>query len=160
MLLEASQAEMNQLKKLIQNKFPEMAEYDEKGMNHLNEAAKIFIKDLVTKMINVAFSYKTSVKMRQEMEDEIQTAISPILKKYGYVLESDDHTVKTFEEYTNLSEAYRYRPDYDSAGYKFADDLIYDLRKEYRKWSDEELDEFKRAMLDHFSIEIPDYLQK
>lgn len=53
MLLEASQAEMNQLKKLIQNKFPEMAEYDEKAMNHSFHFSTFGDKDYLTMVFGV-----------------------------------------------------------------------------------------------------------
>ena len=60
-----------------------------------------------------------------------------------------------------LTEKYKYLPKFDNAGYRAATDLISQLRsKEYRKLSDEELEEFTRCMLDHFSADIPKHLQE
>ena len=56
---------------------------------------------------------------------------------------------------------YIYIPKYDNAGYQYADDLIAMLRsKFYKKWSDDEFDEFRRAMIRHFDLPIPDFLQE
>lgn len=56
---------------------------------------------------------------------------------------------------------YIYLPKYDNEGYKYAQDLIATLRsKYYRKWNDDEFDEFRRAMIKHFEIPIPDWLQE
>jgi len=67
--------------------------------------------------------------------------------------------VKEYIQY--LTEKFRYVPQYDNKGYQAAEKLIKDLRaKTYRSLSDEELEEFKRAMLDHMDIEIPDYLKE
>ena len=54
-----------------------------------------------------------------------------------------------------------YTPDIDSKGYKAAKKLIMKLRGEvYPKMTDEELEEFKRSMIDHLDGIIPDYLKK
>lgn len=56
---------------------------------------------------------------------------------------------------------YIYLPKYDNAGYQYAEDLIATLRsKFYKKWSDDEFDEFRRAMIRHFDLPIPDFLQE
>jgi hypothetical protein len=54
-----------------------------------------------------------------------------------------------------------YKPDTDNKGYKAASKLIMKLRGEvYPKMTDEELEEFKRSMIDHLDGIIPDYLKK
>ena len=54
-----------------------------------------------------------------------------------------------------------YKPDIDSKGYKAANKLIMKLRGGvYPKMTDEELEEFKRNMIDHLDGIIPDYLKK
>lgn len=65
-------------------------------------------------------------------------------------------------EWANANEKkYIYLPKYDNAGYQYAEDLIATLRsKFYKKWSDEEFDEFRRAMIRHFDLPIPDFLQE
>lgn len=60
----------------------------------------------------------------------------------------------------SMNEAYKYVPQYDNEGYKAASKLISNLQsKQYRKFNDEELEEFTRAMLSHFSADIPKHLQ-
>ena len=67
--------------------------------------------------------------------------------------------VKEYIQY--LTEKFRYVPQYDNKGYQAAEKLIKDLRaKTYRSLNDEELEEFKRAMLDHMDVEIPEYLRE
>jgi hypothetical protein len=54
-----------------------------------NEKLKIFMKDILSKMVPAAFGYKTDVKMRQEIKDAVADAIEPILLKYNYIVESE-----------------------------------------------------------------------
>ena len=68
-------------------------------MDQVNEAMKVFIKKIADAMVSSVFSYKTDAKMRKEMEEEIENAVAPILKKYGYIVESETKT-KTFNEFT------------------------------------------------------------
>lgn len=67
--------------------------------------------------------------------------------------------LQNYKQY--LTEKYRYMPQFDNKGYQEAQDLIGKLRsKTYRKLNDAEFDEFRRAMIDHFDLEIPDYLRE
>lgn len=54
-----------------------------------NEKLKVFMKDILSKMIPAAFGYKTDAKMRQELKDAVADAIEPILLKYNYIVESE-----------------------------------------------------------------------
>lgn len=54
-----------------------------------NEKLKVFMKDILAKMIPAAFSYKSDAKMRMELEDAVAKAIEPILVKYNYIVESE-----------------------------------------------------------------------
>jgi len=54
-----------------------------------NEKLKVFMKDILSKMVPAAFGYKTDAKMRQEIKDAVADAIEPILLKYNYVVESE-----------------------------------------------------------------------
>lgn len=61
----------------------------------------------------------------------------------------------------SVLEKYKYVPEFDNKGYKEAQELISSLRsKVYKKMSDLELEEFTRAMVDHFNIDIPSHLHK
>lgn len=53
-----------------------------------NERLKVFMKDILAKMIPAAFSYKSDAKMRKELEEAVAKAIEPILIKYNYIVES------------------------------------------------------------------------
>lgn len=72
-------------------------------MDQVNEAMKVFIKKIVETMVSSVFSYKSDAKMRKEMEDELENAVAPILKKYGYIVESENKT-KTFNEFTKSNK--------------------------------------------------------
>jgi hypothetical protein len=54
-----------------------------------NEKLKVFMKDILSKMVPAAFGYKTDAKMRQEIKDAVADAIEPILLKYNYIVESE-----------------------------------------------------------------------
>lgn len=54
-----------------------------------NEKLKVFMKDILAKMVPAAFNYKTDDKMRQEIKDAVASAIEPILLKYNYIVESE-----------------------------------------------------------------------
>ena len=54
-----------------------------------NEKLKVFMKDILGKMVPAAFNYKTDSKMRDEIKDAVATAIEPILLKYNYIVESE-----------------------------------------------------------------------
>ena len=56
-----------------------------------NEKLKIFMKDILGKMVPAAFGYKTDAKMRDEIKDAVANAIEPILLKYNYIVESEGH---------------------------------------------------------------------
>ena len=54
-----------------------------------------------------------------------------------------------------------YIPDTDNKGYKAANKLKMKLQGEvYPKMTDEELEEFKRNMIEHLDGIIPDHLKK
>jgi hypothetical protein len=57
--------------------------------NQTNEKLKVFMKDILSKMVPAAFGYKTDAKMRQEIKDAVADAIEPILLKYNYIVESE-----------------------------------------------------------------------
>ncbi len=60
------------------------------------------------------------------------------------------------EKNTNM-----YLPDTDSKGYKAAEKLKMKLQGAiYPKMTDEELEEFKRSMIEHLDGIIPDHLKK
>lgn len=61
------------------------------GEERVDEKLKVFMRDILNKMIPAAFSYRSDAKMRAELEDAISAAIEPILKKYDYVVESEGH---------------------------------------------------------------------
>jgi len=54
-----------------------------------NEKLKVFMKDILSKMVPAAFGYKTDAKMRQEIKNAVADAIEPILLKYNYIVESE-----------------------------------------------------------------------
>lgn len=54
-----------------------------------NEKLKVFMKDIIGKMVPAAFGYKTDSKMRDELKAAVADAIEPILLKYNYVVESE-----------------------------------------------------------------------
>lgn len=57
--------------------------------DYLDEKLKVFMKDILSKMVPAAFNYKTDSKMRDEIKDAVATAIEPILLKYNYIVESE-----------------------------------------------------------------------
>lgn len=57
----------------------------------VNEKLKVFMKDILSKMIPAAFGYKSDAKMRMELKDAVAKAIEPILIKYDYIVEGEDH---------------------------------------------------------------------
>ena len=56
----------------------------------VNERVLLIMKDVLSKMVGAGFSYRTSPKMRQELQDAISNAIKPILKDYGYAIQEAD----------------------------------------------------------------------
>lgn len=72
--------------------------------NQTNEKLKVFMKDILSKMVPAAFNYKTDSKMRDEIKDAVATAIEPILLKYNYIVESEsqDEIVEEMEIMENL----------------------------------------------------------
>ena len=56
----------------------------------VNEKMKIFMKNIISKMVPAAFGASSSVQMREEMKDAIAKAIEPILLKYDYVVEANE----------------------------------------------------------------------
>lgn len=59
----------------------------------VNEKVKLIMKNILSKMVPAAFGASTNPKMRQEIKDAVEAAIKPILKKYDYVVEAEDHEV-------------------------------------------------------------------
>lgn len=55
--------------------------------NVVNERMKIFMRNIIAKMIPAAFGASSSAQMREEMKDAIASAIEPILLKYDYIVE-------------------------------------------------------------------------
>jgi len=93
-------------------------------------------------------------------EDEfVKRFFNEYANKIKKTKESEEWAKSLYSDMASIDEKKYYIPKYDNAGYKFAEKLISDLRsKQYRKWSDDEFDEFRRAMIKHFDLEIPDYL--
>jgi len=60
----------------------------------VNEKVKIFMRNVLSKMIPAAFGPSTNAKMRDEIKDAVQKAIEPILLKYDYIVESDEEIKK------------------------------------------------------------------
>ena len=58
---------------------------------HVDEKLKVFMKDIISKMVPAAFGYKTDAKMRDELKTAVADAIEPILKKYNYIVESENN---------------------------------------------------------------------
>jgi hypothetical protein len=59
--------------------------------DHVDEKLKVFMKDIIGKMVPAAFGYKTDAKMRDELKAAVADAIEPILKKYNYIVESESN---------------------------------------------------------------------
>jgi hypothetical protein len=59
----------------------------------LNEKMKILMRSILLKMIPSAFGASSPVAMRKELESAVAAAITPILLKYDYVVESLDEAV-------------------------------------------------------------------
>lgn len=57
---------------------------------HLDERMKLIMKDILNKMVPAAFGPSSNFKMRDEIKDAVKQAIEPILKKYDYIVESDE----------------------------------------------------------------------
>jgi len=101
------------------------------------------------------------------MADEVNSEdefIKRFFSEYGNKIkktkDSEDWARSMYNDMVN-EKKYIYLPKYDNEGYKYAQDLIATLRsKYYRKWNDDEFDEFRRAMIKHFEIPIPDWLQE
>ena len=101
-------------------------------------------------------------QMAGEVKDEGEF-IKRFFKEFGAKIKKTKDTEEWAKSlYTDMvNEKFRYVPQYDNKGYEEAQDLIAKLRsKTYRKLDDAEFDEFRRAMIDHFDLEIPDYLRE
>ena len=101
-------------------------------------------------------------QMAGEVKDETEF-IKRFFKEFGAKIKKTKDTEEWAKSlYTDMvNEKFRYIPQYDNKGYEEAQDLIAKLRsKTYRKLDDAEFDEFRRAMIDHFDLEIPDYLRE
>ena len=61
----------------------------EEESNEVNEKMKVIMRSLLMKMIPSAFGPSSSVSMRKELEAAIAAAITPVLVKYDYVVESE-----------------------------------------------------------------------
>ena len=61
----------------------------------------------------------------------------------------------------NLDEKKIWVPDFESKGYQEAEAQINDWRRKlYRKLDDRDFDQFRNTMIDHFGLEVPDYLRE
>lgn len=56
----------------------------------VNEKIKVFMRNILTKMVPAAFGASTDARMREEMKEAIAKAIEPILVKYDYIVESKE----------------------------------------------------------------------
>ena len=61
----------------------------EEESTEVNEKMKVIMRSLLMKMIPSAFGPSSSVSMRKELEAAIAAAITPVLVKYDYVVESE-----------------------------------------------------------------------
>ena len=101
-------------------------------------------------------------QMADEVKDEAEF-IKRFFKEFGAKIKKTKDSEEWAKSlYTDMvNEKFRYVPQYDNKGYEEAQDLIAKLRsKTYKKLDDAEFDEFRRAMIDHFDLEIPDYLRE
>jgi len=116
---------------------------------------KVDLNRIMTKIMG-AIEFKTDPKLRKEILSAIKDDVKEIIsnnKKYE-IFEADMNML-------SIDEKYKYVPEFDNKGYKEAQELISSLRsKVYKKMSDVELEEFTRAMVDHFNIDIPSHLHK
>lgn len=55
----------------------------------IDEQIKLFMRDILNKMVPAAFGSSFNIKMRDELKDAVKQAIEPILKKYDYTVESE-----------------------------------------------------------------------
>lgn len=62
----------------------------EDNQTEVNEKMKVFMKNIIAKMIPAAFGASSSAHMREELKDAVAKAIEPILLKYDYVVESKE----------------------------------------------------------------------
>ena len=58
--------------------------------DHVDEKMKLIMRDILNKMVPAAFGPSSNVKMRDELKNAVQQAIEPILKKYDYIVESEE----------------------------------------------------------------------
>lgn len=60
----------------------------------VNEKIKVFMKNIVSKMIPAAFGSTNNAEMKDEMKVAIAAVIEPILRKYDYIVEDEEVITK------------------------------------------------------------------
>ena len=60
-----------------------------KATHILNEAMVIPLQQFVTKMVQQGFQYNYDTAFKAELKRAIEAAIMPILKKYGYIVQTE-----------------------------------------------------------------------
>lgn len=55
----------------------------------INEAMVIPLQQYVTKMVNAGFKYNYDTAFNAELKRAIEYAIIPVLKKYGYIVQTE-----------------------------------------------------------------------
>ena len=117
-------------------------------------------------------------------EDLDESAMSDIHQMAGEAKSKEDFIKRFFKEYgtkikktkdseewagdlyddmneSHIDEKKIWVPDFDSKGYQEAQDQINDWRRKlYRKLDDRDFDQFRNTMIDHFGLEVPDYLRE
>lgn len=67
-----------------------MIAWEDRTNESVNEKVKLIMRNILSKMVPAAFGPTTSHKMRDEIRSAVEDAITPILKKYDYVVESEE----------------------------------------------------------------------
>lgn len=67
-----------------------MVAWTDRTNESVNEKVKLIMRNILSKMVPAAFGPTTNHKMREEIRIAVEDAITPILKKYDYVVESED----------------------------------------------------------------------
>lgn len=64
----------------------------------VNEAMKMSMSKLLSKMVDGVLGYRSDAHMRDEIKDAIEDSIRQIMAKYNYIVESDDESSDDEEE--------------------------------------------------------------
>ena len=104
-------------------------------------------------------------QMAGEVKSE-EEFIKRFFKEYGAKIkktkDSEEWAKSLYNDMNeSLDEKKIWVPDFESKGYQEAQDQINDWRRKlYRKLDDRDFDQFRNTMIDHFGLEVPDYLRE